>query len=147
MIDNISLGVMLADLREQMGLTQDDIANKIHVRKTVIDDIEKGLLPHAPLVFVKGYIRSYAEIVGLSIEQYQPYINELNNQSKIQQKKAQSKMFITKKTSKIPFLFIGIFFLLCVLGIALYFMNQDNKNHFVEVNHYVSPSSVNHVNS
>lgn len=146
-MDNISLGVMLADLREQMGLTQDDIANKIHVRKTVIDDIEKDQLPHAPLVFVKGYIRSYAEIVGLSADQYQPYINELNKQSKIQQKKAQPKTFITKKTSKIPFLFIGVFVLLCILGIALYFINQDNKSQFVEVSHYVSPSSFSHVNS
>ncbi|MWP47142.1 RodZ family helix-turn-helix domain-containing protein [Gilliamella sp. Pas-s27] len=146
-MDNISLGVMLTDLREQMGLTQDDIANKIHVRKTVIDDIEKDQLPQAPFVFVKGYIRSYAEIVGLSAEQYQPYINELTEQSKSQQKKIKIKTLIVKKRSKAPFIFMGIFILLCVLGVALYFINKDDKSHFVEVSHYVSPSSFNHVNS
>ncbi|NUF27827.1 cytoskeleton protein RodZ [Gilliamella bombicola] len=146
-MDDISLGVMLADLREQMGLTQDDIANKIHVRKTVIDYIEKDQLPHAPLVFVKGYIRSYAEVVGLSVDQYQPYLDQLTKQSKSQQKKIQTQAFITKKTRKTPLIFIGIFILLGALGVTLYYINKDNKSHFVEVSHYISPSPSNHVNS
>ncbi|MWP62364.1 helix-turn-helix domain-containing protein [Gilliamella sp. Pas-s25] len=146
-MDYISLGVMLADLREQMGLTQDDIANKIHVRKTVIDDIEKNQLPHAPLVFVKGYIRSYAEIVGLSADQYQPHIDELTKQSKSQQKKIQPHTFITKKQGKAPFILISIFILLCALGITLYYVNKDDKDNLIEVSHYISPSPITRVNS
>ncbi|KES17317.1 hypothetical protein GASC598B02_008630, partial [Gilliamella apicola SCGC AB-598-B02] len=78
-MDNISLGGKLAYLREQMGFTQDDIANKIHVRKTIIDDIEKEQLIRTSFVFVKGYIRSYAELVGLSADEYQPYLDELSH--------------------------------------------------------------------
>lgn len=146
-MDDISLGVMLADLRVQMGLTQDDIANKIHVRKTVIDDIEKDQLPHAPLVFVKGYIRSYAEIVGLSADQYQPHIDELAKQSKSRQKKIQPQGFITKKQGKPSFIFIGVFVVLCALGITLYYINKDDKNNLIEVSHYISPSPITRVNS
>ncbi|OCG32257.1 MULTISPECIES: helix-turn-helix domain-containing protein [unclassified Gilliamella] len=146
-MDNISLGVMLTDLREQMGLTQDDIANKIHVRKTVVADIEKDQLPHAPLVFVKGYIRSYADIVGLPVDQYQPYIDELTQQSKSQQKKYQTQAFITKKPGKLPFIFIGLFILFCALGITLYYVNKESKNNLIEVSHYISPSSSTRVNS
>ncbi|OCG20353.1 MULTISPECIES: helix-turn-helix domain-containing protein [unclassified Gilliamella] len=146
-MDDISLGVMLADLREQMGLTQDDIANKIHVRKAVIVDIENDQLPYSPPVFIKGYIRSYAEIVGLSVEQYQPYLDELIKQYKTQQKKIQTQMFITKKQGKAPFIFIGIFILLCACGISLYYVNKDNKSNLIEVSHYISPSPSKHVNS
>ncbi|OCG42736.1 hypothetical protein A9G25_01680 [Gilliamella sp. Bif1-4] len=146
-MDNISLGVMLVDLREQMGLTQDDIANKIHVRKTVVVDIENDQLPHVPLVFVKGYIRSYAEIVGLSVDQYQPYIDELTKQANSQQKKIQTQMFITKKRRKAPVIFIGIFILLCALGVTLYHGNKNNKNNLIEISHYISPSPSTRVNS
>ena len=147
MMDDISLGVMLADLREKMGLTQDDIANKIHVRKTVIVDIENDQLPHVPLVFVKGYIRSYAEIVGLSSEHYQPYFDELTKQSKSQQKKVQTQAFKTKRTRKAPFIFWGIFIILCALGVILYYANKDNKSNLIEVSHYISPASATRVNS
>ena len=147
MMDDISLGVMLADLREKMGLTQDDIANKIHVRKTVVVHIENDQLPHAPLVFIKGYIRAYAEIVGLSSDYYQPYLDELTKKFKSQQKKVQIQMFITKKQGKAPFIFWGIFILLCALCITLYYVNKDNKNNLIEVSHYISPSSSTRVNS
>ncbi|WP_081299378.1 helix-turn-helix domain-containing protein [Gilliamella sp. Gris1-4] len=147
MMDNISLGVMLVDLREKMGLTQDDIANKIHVRKTVIIDIENDQLPHVPFVFIKGYIRSYAEIVGLSSDYYQPYLNELTKQSKSHQKITQIQTINRKRRRKTPFILWGIFVILCVLGMILYYVNKDNKNNLIEVSHYISPVPVTRVNS
>ncbi|SCB78454.1 cytoskeleton protein RodZ [Gilliamella intestini] len=146
-MDNISLGGMLVDLREQMGLTQDDIANKIHVRKTVISDIENDQLPHVPLVFIKGYIRSYAEIVGLSVDHYQPYLNELAKQSKSHQNITQIQTFNTKRRRKTPFILLGIFIILCVIGIILYYVNKEDKNNFIEVSHYISPAPITRVNS
>ncbi|MWP50027.1 MULTISPECIES: RodZ family helix-turn-helix domain-containing protein [unclassified Gilliamella] len=146
-MDNISLGATLADLREQMGLTQDDIAKKIYVRKTVVDDIEKDQLPYAPLVFVKSYISSYAEIVGLSAEHYQPYINELSKQAKLKKDKTQTQMFIRKKQGNAIFVFILILIILCTLSVTLYYVNKDNESHFIEISHYVSPSSFGHINS
>ncbi|MCO6548973.1 MAG: hypothetical protein J6583_14560, partial [Gilliamella sp.] len=64
-----------------------------------------------------------------------------------QQKKVQIQMFITKKQGKAPFIFWGIFILLCALCITLYYVNKDNKNNLIEVSHYISPSSSTRVNS
>jgi cytoskeleton protein RodZ len=145
-MDNISLGVMLTDLREQMGLTQDDIANKIHVRKTVVADIEKDQLPHAPLVFVKGYIRSYADIVGLPNDEYQPYLDALAKQYLLKESfKFESAE--NKKSHSKTILFIALFMLAGLLGIGLYYANGQTQNNYVEVSHYVSPGSSDHINS
>lgn len=144
-MDTISLGEKLSDLREKMGLTQDDIANKIHVRKTIIEDIETGQIITTPLVFVKGYIRSYAELVGLSAQEYQPYIDQLSEQYPSQQKSNYSCNYKRKRGKGIWFMII--FVILCALGITLYCVNKANKSNFVEVSHYISPSTSNHVNS
>lgn len=145
-MDNISLGRVLSGLREQMGLTQDDIASRIHVRKSVVVDIENDQLTHTPLVFHKGYIRSYAELVGLSSDEYQPYMDALSQKIpsyKIQNYTQKDKQ---RKRSKM-LVFISLFIIISALGIALYWVNKENKNNFVEVSHYISPSSSDRINS
>lgn len=144
-MDNVSLGGKLAYLREQMGLTQDDIANKIHVRKTIIDDIEKEQLIRTSFVFVKGYIRSYAELVGLSVEEYQPYLDELSHHYQSYKMKNYSQNYKKKHGKKIFLMIVLVF--LCALGVTLYYVNKENKSNLVEVSHYISPSLSKHVNS
>ncbi|OCG21013.1 hypothetical protein A9G11_08735 [Gilliamella sp. wkB108] len=144
-MDNISLGMMLCNLREQKGLTQDDIASKIHVRKTVIADIENDHIVQTPLVYIKGYIRSYAEIVGLSTDEYQPHIDALAQQYTSQQKNYIQKCKRKKIGKKL--LLICLLFIIGTAGIAFYFISKENKTNFVEVSHYISPSSSDHINS
>lgn len=144
-MDNISLGGKLTYLREQMGFTQDDIANKIHVRKTVIDDIEKEQLIQTSFVFVKGYIRSYAELVGLPADEYQSYIDELSHQYQSHEMRNYSQKYKKKHGEKLFFIIILI--VLFASGVTLYYLNKENKSNFVEVSHYISPSPSIHVNS
>ncbi|OCG07050.1 hypothetical protein A9G13_08685 [Gilliamella sp. wkB178] len=144
-MDNISLGVMLSNLREQKGLTQDDIASKLHVRKTIVADIENDKIIDTPLVFIKGYIRSYAEIVGLSAEEYQPFIDVLTQQYKSYQVKNHIPKYQKRKRG-IKLLFICLIILIGALGVTIYCVNKESKSNLVEVSHYISPSS-NHINS
>ncbi|OCG00361.1 helix-turn-helix domain-containing protein [Gilliamella sp. wkB112] len=146
-MDNISLGMMLSNLREQKGLTQDDIAGKLHVRKTVVADIENDKIIDidTPLVFIKGYIRSYAEIIGLSAEEYQPFINALTQQYKSYQVKNHIPNY-QKRRRGIKLLLICLIILIGALGVTMYCINKESKSNLVEVSHYISPSS-NHINS
>lgn len=144
-MDNVSLGGKLAYLREQMGFTQDDIANKIHVRKAIIDDIEKEQLIRTSFVFVRGYIRSYSELVGLSADEYQPYLNELSHHYQSYEMKSYSQKYKKRYGKKIFFMIVLVFF--CAFGITLYYVNKENKSNLVEVSHYISPSLSKHVNS
>ncbi|OCG31182.1 hypothetical protein A9G33_05880 [Gilliamella sp. Choc3-5] len=143
MEDDISLGRMLSTLRENLGLTQEDIACKIHVRKAVVVDIENDQLVHAPLVFIKGYIRSYAEIVGLSVEEYQHHLDSLAEQYVSNSIKNHAIKYKKSKRGK-----ISLFVFLCVLGVILYYVTKESKSNYVEVSHYISPSLLSkHVNS
>lgn len=62
-----SLGDRLRQERERQGLTIEDIAQKTYIRKKYLEAIESG--DHSDLpgeVYVKGFLRSYAEALGLN---------------------------------------------------------------------------------
>jgi cytoskeleton protein RodZ len=59
-------GAQLGQLREQRGFTVEDVAEKLRLRPTLLADIENdnySQLPHS--VFVKGYLRAYAKLLGV----------------------------------------------------------------------------------
>lgn len=72
-----SPGTQLAFIRVQKGYTIEYVANKLHLRARIIELIEQNefhLLPEP--VFVKGYIRAYAKLLGTSPEAYLTIFNE-----------------------------------------------------------------------
>ncbi len=146
MENNISLGKILSDLRANMGLTQKDIAAKIYIKTEIISEIENNQLVQAPFVLVKGYIQTYAEIVGLPNEEYQPYLDALAKQYLTKQS-VKLKSIDNKKYHNKKIFFIVLFILICLLGIGLYYATGQTKNNYVEVSHYISPGPSDHVNS
>ncbi|MCG3863201.1 MULTISPECIES: cytoskeleton protein RodZ [unclassified Photobacterium] len=62
-------GDVLRQAREQLGYSQKDIANRLRLRISVIDNIENNRFDQAQLAtFTRGYVRSYAKYVGLEEE-------------------------------------------------------------------------------
>ncbi|MGE5842620.1 MAG: helix-turn-helix domain-containing protein, partial [Deltaproteobacteria bacterium] len=64
-----SIGGWLKSERERLGLSQGRITEMTRMRTAVIDAIERedwGSLP--PPVFVRGFLRSYAKVLGISQE-------------------------------------------------------------------------------
>jgi cytoskeletal protein RodZ len=146
MEDDISLGKILSDLRDNMGLTQEDIATQIYVRTAVISEIESNQLVNAPFVLVKSYIRAYADIVGLPNDEYQSYLDALAKQYLLKES-FKFESVVNKKSHSKTILFIVLFMLVGLLGIGLYYANGQTQNNYVEVSHYVSPRSSDHINS
>ncbi|WP_297480426.1 cytoskeleton protein RodZ [uncultured Photobacterium sp.] len=59
-------GDMLRQAREQQGYSQLDIANRLRLRLSVINDIESNCFDSEQIsTFTRGYVRSYAKYVGL----------------------------------------------------------------------------------
>ncbi|UXI00705.1 cytoskeleton protein RodZ [Photobacterium sp. TY1-4] len=59
-------GDMLRQAREQLGYSQKDIASRLRLRLSVINDIEDNKFEQSQLAtFTRGYVRSYAKFVGL----------------------------------------------------------------------------------
>ena len=64
-----SVGTMLKAERERLGLRREQITEKTRMRTQVVEAIENeawGSLP--PPVFVRGFLRAYAKVLGISQE-------------------------------------------------------------------------------
>ena len=70
------VGQILRQKREEKAFSVADISEALCYRKTIIKAIESGdwdNLPH--IVYVKGYVRSYSELLGVN-EDVDPYLKE-----------------------------------------------------------------------
>ena len=71
----IGLGELLREAREKSGRALATIAQDLKIRPEVLASIESSETRHIPLVYLKGYIRSYAQYLGIpsaSVEQRMP---------------------------------------------------------------------------
>jgi cytoskeleton protein RodZ len=71
-----SIGSQLAAAREAKRLTVADVAARLHLRAMFVDAMEReNWQPIGEPVYVRGFVRSYARLVGLDPE---PLIGQLN---------------------------------------------------------------------
>lgn len=62
-------GQLLRNAREQLGWTREQVASRIHLRLTLIAAIESDTYDkHTSHTFIRGYLRTYAKLVGISEE-------------------------------------------------------------------------------
>ncbi|KTD23094.1 DNA-binding protein [Legionella lansingensis] len=62
-------GMQLARVREKKGYSQEYVAGKLHLRVRIIELLESDSYHQMPEpVFIKGYIRAYAKLLGISPE-------------------------------------------------------------------------------
>lgn len=81
--DLVTVGKILERVREEKGLTRDQVSETLCLRKTVVDALEKAdweALPHA--VYVKGYVTEYARYLGV-YEDVLPHITLERQSAKI----------------------------------------------------------------
>ena len=73
------IGKVLREEREKAGLTQQQVSEALKLRPSIIDAIEReqwDKLPHA--VFVKGFIRSYARLLKVNLEEISEAYNDVS---------------------------------------------------------------------
>lgn len=59
-------GRLLRNAREQLGWTREQVASRIHLRLTLIAEIESDSYnKHTSHTFIRGYLRTYAKLVGI----------------------------------------------------------------------------------
>ncbi len=63
---SIEAGTLLKNKRESKGMTQKQVADRLRLRVSVIEDIENNRFESQQVAtFTRGYLRSYAKVVGL----------------------------------------------------------------------------------
>jgi cytoskeleton protein RodZ len=62
----VSPGVMLKEAREKLSLTQEDIAQRLNLKPSLVDSMERDYFdPSLPVPFNRGYLCSYAKVVSV----------------------------------------------------------------------------------
>lgn len=70
-------GAQLGISRQQKGFTQEYVASKLHLRVRVIQLLESDDYERLPEpVFIKGYLRAYAKLLGVD---YVPLLEKFNS--------------------------------------------------------------------
>lgn len=66
-IEVVGLGRILSEAREAMGLSQQQVADKLNFRTTLVEKIEaEDFDLNLPAAFNRGYLKNYAKLVNVS---------------------------------------------------------------------------------
>ncbi|MBT3257443.1 MAG: helix-turn-helix domain-containing protein [Deltaproteobacteria bacterium] len=123
----ISLGALLKKEREKKGLSHTQISQQIRLRPRFLEAIENeewDLLP-AP-TFVRGFIRSYARVLGLDEERVVDLYGEEAEADDLSQEFVLPSIPQRKKW---PFMVVGLLFLLAAAAAfyAWFSISTDSK--------------------
>lgn len=84
-------GSLLSQARNAKGFTAADIAQKLRLKVGIIEALERDeVLSMISLTFTKGYVRSYAKLLGLNENHIIQLFNELHISDVLTPKKMQS---------------------------------------------------------
>lgn len=135
-------GEILRKRREELGLSQKDISERLRLKVSVIESIESNHFDsHQVATFIRGYFRSYAKAVGISETQ----ILSALEQSGRGQHKEQPMHSFSQKTKKqqhdnhIMRLTWGI--LVVILGISSIWWWQNHQQDTLAPSSYSPPTS------
>lgn len=125
-------GAYLKQQRESRGLTPEYVATKLHLRVKVVLQLESDDYPNMPeAVFVKGYIRAYAKILGVSSDTLLNAYNQLFPSSEQKSEKVvwQSKRQKYKSERAMRWM-TGLFVAAAVTTVAIWW-GKTNDMHTV----------------
>ncbi|AUJ58855.1 helix-turn-helix domain-containing protein [Coxiella endosymbiont of Amblyomma americanum] len=144
--DKRTPGTLLREARQAKNLQQDEIAKQMHLSVQWIKNLEKDDYSQAPaIIYIRGYLRSYARCVGLAPEEViaafdNLALNETFKQTRTLEKKSMEYKAIpvivrsTRMITNRKVIFWVTFLALAVL-VALVDIWWHGKKHFEEQNH------------
>ncbi len=138
-----SLGLWLAELREEKGMTQEYVASKLHLRTHVVELLEADQFDKMPEpVFIKGYLRAYARLLDIDPEPFitlykQQYCTERQPERALWQTRKESN-----KTVKVVRWFTLFFGLFVLISIGIWWQKNKAANELYSQNSTTSQLSM-----
>ncbi|EGA68116.1 hypothetical protein VISI1226_15286 [Vibrio sinaloensis DSM 21326] len=122
-------GTLLKNKREQLGLSQKQIADRLRLRVSIIESIENNQFSSDLVAtFTKGYLRSYAKAVGIK-ESVILAAYEHSNDEPVEEQTMQSFSRQTKREkhdSRIMIITWGIVLVIVGISSVWWWQNQDS---------------------
>ncbi|MCT4533841.1 helix-turn-helix domain-containing protein [Halodesulfovibrio sp.] len=125
MSEMLELGTLLREERERKGITLEELSERIKLAPRTLAFIESGTkseLPHA--VYVKGFVKSYAMVVGLDPEELGAMV-DVAYKDELEEEVAEPVIARREKSGS-PVKLIAIIVLIAVLAAVGYYFMQSS---------------------
>ncbi len=127
-IEVVGPGQMLVEAREKLGFSQQQVADKLNFRATLVKEIEQDIFDKTlPDTFNRGYLKNYAKLVNISIDEVLASYEMLNV---AEQQGAEMQSF-SKETQKQAesnrIIWLSYFILALLVGATIVWWLQDAK--------------------
>jgi len=125
-IEVVGPGQMLVDARTSMGLSQQDVADKLNFRVALVKDIEEDKFDKSlPSTYNRGYLRNYAKLVNIPVDEVLSSY-EMLGVAAVQGAEMQSFSKITEKQAQNNrLMWISYLILAILVGSTLVWWLQD----------------------
>ena len=125
-------GARFAAVRIQMGYSPEYVAGKLHLRVRVIELLEADEYHSLPEpVFIKGYLRTYAKLLGVLPE---PLLETFNTLYKPKHKSEKALWQSRRETNRAEHAIrwlTGLFGVIVLIAVAMWWhTNKDNERFF-----------------
>lgn len=132
----MSIGKKLLSLRQQKGISQQELANYLHVTRQTVSKWESDLsLPDMKLslAIAEFYNISITELLGIEEETSQDSLKQLYERTNIVLDNMQKEF---KKTRVFDFCIIGVCVLSLTMSLILLVKSNNKNNHIINNNYY-----------
>ena len=149
----LTLGEFLKQVRETHGLSIEYVADQLKLKISTVRDLEANHYDHVGgVVYIKGYLRSYARLLNLDIEDQL----QLNNNADAEAIRVPvSDECAHKQTVKTPYKLLSLLALLIILALLVFtgvhFYTVKNNAHPVKTSSVAAtqpllplPNALNH---
>lgn len=147
----ISPGAMLKAAREKQGLSREEVADQLHLRFTIIKDLEEDqYATDISATFTKGYLKLYSKLLGIDEEQVLAAYQQLGTQEKEPAKLQSFSQKVARQASDQRLMWVTYFVLILVLaGVIAWWIQQDDTSlsNFIDRNVSAATQSNEAVNS
>jgi cytoskeleton protein RodZ len=100
-ISVLTAGDILHQARQRLGLNEEEVADKLHITRHYVKALESNSYEKLPgAVFAKGYLKSYALLLGLDVEDLLSRYDEFTHQQKADSKEERRLLRARKKKGR-----------------------------------------------
>ena len=100
-ISVLTAGDILHQARQRLGLNEKEVADKLHITRHYVKALESNSYEKLPgAVFAKGYLKSYALLLGLDVEDLLSRYDEFTYQQKADSKEERRLLRARKKKGR-----------------------------------------------
>lgn len=121
-------GQMLAEARNKLSLSVEDVAEKLKFKKNLVQNIEQDIFDQKlPATFNRGYLRSYAKLVNIDINEVLSAYDMLGI-AEVQRSEMQSFSNLTEKQAEHSrLMWLSYLIVAILIGLMVLWWLQESK--------------------